>query len=279
MDKGTNKNKLSVVVLRGGGDLASGVALRLHRVGIKLVMIELAQPLAIRRLVSFSEAIYEDQVTVEGINGKRADHIDSIPQIMDQGDIPVLVDPEYSLRNSSLLNIIAMIDARMMKRPPEIGTEAAPLVVGLGPGFIAGQNCHAVVETNRGHHLGRVIWDGGAEVNTGMPGKVGEKQSERVLRSPVDGLLVTKQRIGSVVKSGELIGMVAGERIVAPFDGVLRGLLRHQHPVTKGMKIGDLDPRMEPSYASTVSEKSLAIGGGVLEALLTKKEIRAKLWN
>lgn len=279
MVKGIHKINLSIVVLRGGGDLASGVALRLHRVGIKLVIIELAQPLAIRRLVSFSEAIYEGNVTIEGVKAKKADHIESIPELIDQGFIPVLVDPGYSLRDSSLLNVVALIDARMMKRPPEVRREAAPLVIGLGPGFIAGQNCHAVIETNRGHHLGKVIWKGQAQPNTGTPGKIGDKQSERVLRSPADGLLMTKAQLGSVLKRGELIGMVAGERIVAPFDGVLRGLLRHQHPVIEGMKIGDLDPRGEPSYASTVSEKSLAIGGGVLEALLTQEEVRAKLWN
>ena len=172
-----------------------------------------------------------------------------------------------------------MIDARMIKRPPEIGREAAPFVIGLGPGFIAGENCHAVVETNRGHHLGRVIWDGQAEANTGIPGKVGEKQIERVLRAPKDGVLNPRKQIGDILQRGDVIAIVEDEKIVAPFDGVLRGLLRDQHPVTKGMKVGDLDPRNDPAYAYTVSDKSRSIGGGVLEALLTQEEMRTKLWT
>ena len=271
--------KKSIVILRGGGDLARGIAIRLQKVGIHLVITELAQPLAVRRLVSFSEAVYEGEVVIEGIRGRLVDRVVEVRKALKQGEVPVLVDPELEIRNLLQFDIAAMIDARMRKLPPETGLEYAPLVIGLGPGFIAGENCHAVIETNRGHYLGRVIWDGSAEANTGIPGRVGERQQDRVLRAPINGKLKTLAAIGASLRQGDAIGVVGSELISAPFDGVLRGLLRNGHPVQKGMKVGDLDPRGDPGLAETVSEKSLAIGGGVLEALLTRRKIREKLWS
>jgi xanthine dehydrogenase accessory factor len=274
-----DKNKNSIVLLRGGGDLASGVALRLYRAGINIVITELERPLAVRRLVAFSEAVYEGQVMVEGITAKRVDRLGEIGEVLEGGDIPVSIDPGLSILESRKFDISAIIDARMRKRSPEAGMEQARLVIGLGPGFTAGENCHAVIETNRGHFLGRVIWEGEAERNTGIPGKVGDRKEDRVIRAPADGKLVTVASIGDILEQGDVIGAVEGEIISAPFQGVLRGLLRNGHLVRKGMKIGDHDPRGDAQLTKTVSEKSLAIGGGVLEALLTQPEIREKLWN
>jgi xanthine dehydrogenase accessory factor len=207
------------------------------------------------------------------------DRLGDIERVLQRGDIPVFIDPDLKFLGTGKLNISGIVDARMRKRPPGKGLDLAPLVIGLGPGFCAGENCHAVVETNRGHYLGRVIWDGRAEADTGIPGKVLDQRQDRVLRAPANGSLKTKKAIGDILQQGVIIGDVKGEFIKAPFEGVLRGLLRSGHPVQNGMKIGDLDPRKDARLARTVSEKSLAIGGGVLEALLTRPEIRGTLWN
>jgi len=280
------QQKKVIVILRGGGDLASGVALRLYHIGIPLLITELQNPLAVRRLVAFSEAITQGKITVEGVTAQRVDDLSTALTVLAAGNIPVYVDPDGALLDSDGLDIRAIIDARMMKRPPDlttssakVGLDPAPLVVGLGPGFVAGLNCHAAIETNRGHYLGRVIWEGAPEPNTGLPGKVGEHRHDRVLRAPQDGTLTTHVEIGEKIKSGQPIATVAGEMIFAPFDGVVRGLLPPGFRVSTGLKIGDLDPRNDPNLAVTVSDKSLAIGGGVVEALLAKPEIRATLWS
>lgn len=275
----TPEPRLPVVLLRGGGDLASGVALRLQRAGISVVITELAQPLAVRRSVAFSEAVYQRQVSIEGVIGRQAASPAEVIEILRAGDIPVLVDPHSQVRFDPALQVVALVDARMTKRPPDMGMDAAPLVIGLGPGFVAGQNCHAAIETNRGHYLGRVIWEGAPQPNTGIPGKVGERQYERVLRAPADGTLITQAAIGDLVGKGAFLAQVGENAITAPFDGCLRGLLPDGILVHAGMKVGDLDPRNDPQYTRTVSDKSLAIGGGVLEALLGRAEIRERLWS
>ena len=279
MSKQNHQTKTKIVLIRGGGDLASGVALRLHHVGIQLIITELPQPLAVRRLVAFSEAIYQEKISIEEVTGVWVSNIEEAVSVIKRNGIPVLVDPDCDLLESLQLEILAIIDARMLKRAPDLGLEAAPLVIGLGPGFIAGENCHAVIETNRGHYLGRVIWKGEAEANTGVPGKVGIYQNARVLRAPGQGKLNNNFEVGSTVSKGDVIADVLGKSILAPFDGVLRGLLRNNVQVSTGMKVGDIDPRNDLNQARTVSEKSLATGGGVLEALLTKREIRGNLWS
>ena len=277
--------KIPVVILRGGGDLASGVAARLHRAGIKIIITELAQPLAVRRLVSFGEAIYRSEISVEGITARRAPDSQAATQILTNHQIPVLVDPELQIRNAPQLMVCAMIDARMTKHQPErspAGTpwmQHFPLMIGLGPGFVAGENCHAVIETNRGHFLGRAIWRGVPQADTGIPGAVASQQAERVLRAPADGILRNCVEIGARVTAGHVIASVSEQSIIAPFAGILRGLLHEGLYVHKGMKVGDVDPRDDPQNAYTISEKALAIGGGVLEALLTLPAIRATLWN
>jgi xanthine dehydrogenase accessory factor len=279
MLKVNTERRISIVLIRGGGDLASGVILRLYRAGIKVIITELPKPLAVRRLVSFSEAVYRGEAQVEGVVAKKVISVQDVTEIFQRGEIPIFVDPECSIRHNPLLTVVALVDARMTKRKPDLGMNAAPLVIGLGPGFEAGINCHAVIETNRGHNLGRAIWDGAPEPNTSIPGSIGKIQNERVLRSPGDGRLITRVRIGRSVNQGTVIGEVGGKPITAPFNGVLRGLLTNGFQVKNGMKIGDLDPREDDKIATTVSEKSMAIGGGVLEALLTLPEVRGELWS
>ncbi len=276
----------AVIVLRGGGDLASGVALRLRRVGLPVLITEIPRPMAVRRLVSFCEAVYRGQTTVEGVTARLAENAAGALAMLTAGDIPVVVDPAGEICAAPELDVRAIVDARMLKRPPEpespLGLpwkQVAPLFVGLGPGFVAGENCHAAIETNRGHFLGRVLWQGAPEADTGVPGAVTRFQGERVLRAPADGSLRNLCEIGAHVQAGEPIAEVAGEVVVAPFEGILRGLLHDGLAVQRGLKIGDVDPRLDKRLAMTVSEKSLAIGGGVLEALLTRPALRATLWS
>lgn len=260
------------VLIKGAGDLASGVALRLHRSGFPVLMTELAQPLTVRRSVAFAEAVFAGQTTVEGVRGQEC-LPSEIKTVWATGAIAVVVDPETRVR--AAIKPVVVVDAIMAKR--NLGTRLgdARLVVGLGPGFHAGEDCHVVIETNRGHNLGRAIWQGSAEPDTGQPGTLPgvSPNFSRVLRSPQDGHVHPHYAIGERVPSGAIIAVVRGSDgtrpVVAPFAGILRGLIHPDVPVTSGMKIGDLDPRARRDYCFTVSDKSLAIGGGVLEAVLT----------
>lgn len=266
-----------IVLIRGGGDLASGVALRLHRVGLGVVISELTQPLAVRRTVSFAEAIYSGVTAVEGITAQRVKEPGdraAIRHILDRGQIPVVIDPQAAVL--ATLKPAVVVDGRMKKRADDKMPDGVQLFIGLGPGYVAGENCHAVIETNRGHMLGRVIWKGAPEADTGIPDRVGEKQEERVLRAPVAGLLQTRAEIGDHLQGGDLVAEVGGQAVRAPFGGVLRGLLHPGIKVRAGVKIGDVDPRDDPRYCTMVSDKSLAIGGGVLEAILSSPDMRAR---
>jgi len=269
-----------IVIIRGGGDLASGVTLRLHRVGLQVVITELAQPLAVRRLACFAEAIYAGETVVEGVTARRVnDPTDAlrIIQVLAKGQIPVLIDPQgASIRH---LHPGAVVDGRMLKQRVPLIPEQVGLIIGLGPGFTAGENCHAVVETKRGHMLGRVYWNGSAESDTGVPGDVEARRAERVLRAPVDGRLNAHAQICDLLDADQLIADVSGIDVRAPFKGVLRGLLHDGLEVRAGLKIGDFDPRGDPRYCSLVSDKALAIAGGVLEAILSRAELRAGLWR
>lgn len=266
----------SLVILRGGGDLASGVALRLHRAGIRVLIIELAQPLAVRRTVAFAEAVYAGQIEIEGLIGRKISKPDEIASTFEADQIPVLVDPTLSSLSSLVHEVL--VDARMTKRAPDVIANAASLVIGLGPGFVAGENCHAVVETMRGHNLGRVFWRGSAQADTGVPSSIAQHGKDRILRAAAAGRAEPHAEIGRQLKAGDLIAVISGSELRAPFDGVLRGIIHPSVQVTAGMKIGDLDPRSDPSYCWRVSDKALAIGGGVLEALLARPELRGKLW-
>lgn len=253
------------VVIRGAGDLASGVALRLWRAGMDVVLLDVEKPTAIRRTVAFSEAIVHGKQTVEDVTARLAT-AETAEETLAAGMIPVLVDPEG--RSIPTLRPDALVDAILAKR--NLGTKItdAPVVIGVGPGFTAGVDCHAAVETMRGHYLGRVITDGSPIPNTNIPGLIGGFAGERVLRAPADGIFHQIQDIGAVVKAGDVVGEVAGEPMRCHIDGVLRGILADGTPVHKGMKSGDVDPRGETAYCNTVSDKALAVGGGVLQAVL-----------
>lgn len=266
-----------LTMIRGGGDLASGVALRLHRAGLRLAITELPQPLVVRRLVSFAEAVHEGQWTVEDVTARHIEDPDWAVSVWKEDQIPILVDPDLS--SLDVLEPHVVVDARMRKRPPEMGKEIASLFIGLGPGFEAGVNCHAAVETNRGHNLGRVYWQGAPQEDTGIPGEVAGYRSERVIRAPAAGVLQVEAEIGDVLEEGQLIARVNDSQIKAPFAGALRGLLREGTQVKKGTKVGDVDPRGDPSYSKIVSDKSRAIGGAVLEAILARPDLRPILWN
>ncbi len=256
-----------IALIRGGGDLGSGIALRLHHAGFKIVITEIELPLVLRRTVAFANAIFEKEMTVEGVKSKFISELNNISSLLQSEIIPVLIDPELNVLN--FISVDVLIDARMLKsfHPNNLGKK--PLIIGLGPGFIANKNCHAVIESNRGHYLGRVLWEGSAQENTGTPGKIGSVDNERVIRAPQDGLINNGISIGTIVKKGDLIGHIGNERIIACIDGCLRGLMHDGIYVHKGEKIGDLDPRLDPFLINFVSEKSLAIAGGVLEAITT----------
>jgi xanthine dehydrogenase accessory factor len=264
-----------VVLVRGGGDLATGVTARLHRSGFAVVVTEIAQPLAIRRLVALAEAVYAGEVRVEELVGRRVDSIESVFQRLAEGVIPVLVDPPAQCRRP--LEPVAVVDARMRKAGNDLPGGSAPVLIGLGPGFRAGEDCDAVVETKRGHHLGRVLTRGQAEADTGVPEAVDGKGTERVLRAPKAGLVHGERRLGEVVEAGDVIARVDGAAVLAPFRGALRGLLHDGLRVEAAAKIGDLDPRADPTYCWEISDKALAVGGGVLEALLSRPQIRSRL--
>lgn len=264
----------ALVLLRGGGDLASGVALRLHRSGVRVVITELEQPLAVRRAVSFAEAVYEEEQTVEGVTARRAGP-DQILAVLEAGQIPVLIDSNAEILRSTF-PFAVVIDARLIKATPMPLPASVPLHIGLGPGFHAGVNCHAVVETRRSHTLGRLYWEGATQPDSGQP----EGDPRRVLRAPVDGSLSAKAEIGEHVEEGQVVAVIGEQSpVISPLKGVLRGLVRDGLHVTRGLKIGDVDPRDDRDACFLVSDKALAIGGAVLEAVLSKAEIRGKLWK
>lgn len=262
----------NLIVIRGGGDLASGVVLRLHRTGFQIVILELEKPLAVRRSVSFSEAVYEGVQTVEGTTARLVSP-DQIQVTLEANEIPVLVDPQASiLRNQFLTSPRStfVVDARLLKAEPEPLGVNIPLHIGLGPGFTAGENCNAVIETRRGHSMGRVYWSGPAQADSGEP----EGDRRRVLRASHNGVLIAEAQIGDQMEEGQMIAEIQPEdgsdnyMIFSPFKGVLRGLIRPGILVTRDMKIGDVDRRNDPTICAFASDKSLAVGGGVLEALL-----------
>lgn len=256
-----------MILIKGAGDLASGTAVRLFHCGYRIVMTDLPYPTSIRRTVCFSEAILHGTASVEDVEAEYASGFDAVEWILSSGKIAVLADP--GAHSVAALHPHVIVDAILAKR--NLGTKItdAPIVIALGPGFSAGIDCHAVIETMRGHDLGRVIYQGAAAPNTGIPGNIAGFSSERVLRSPADGVFSEIHHIGEIVNKGDLIAQVDGVKIQSPFCGVIRGLLPTGTPVTKGMKCGDVDPRSVASNCMTVSDKARAIGGGVLEAILT----------
>ncbi len=255
------------VLIRGAGEMASGVAHRLYRCHFKVCMLEIPQPLAVRREVSFCEAIYEGKKKVEGVQATFIQSPEEIPSLWERKEIPILIDPD-GRKTIDFLKPDIVIDAIMAKK--NIGTKIddASLVIGLGPGFIAGKDVHMVIETNRGHHLGKVILEGSAEPDTGVPGDIGGYTVERVLRTPRKGIFRAQSSIGDRVTKGSVVAVVEDYPVIAQINGVIRGLLRDGIEVQRGMKVGDIDPRGKKEYCYTISEKARAIAGGVLEGIL-----------
>lgn len=255
-----------LVVIRGAGDIASGIALRLYRAGMQVVMCDLAVPTSIRRTVCFSEAIRLGEVRVEDVRGVLCDDVESARVAVAAGAVAVLVDPDATCVPALVPD--ALVDAILAKRNLGTTRDMAPVVIGVGPGFTAQQDCDAAVETMRGHYLGRVYYEGSPIPNTAVPGLIGGYAGERVMRAPADGVFEPCVEIGAQVKADDVCATVAGEPMRATIDGVVRGLLQAGVPVRKGMKSGDVDPRCRPEYIESSSDKALAVGGGVLESLL-----------
>lgn len=255
-----------LVVIRGAGDLATGIALRLHRAGYQIVMTDLPAPTSIRRTVCFSEAIRLGEMTVEDISARKAETPEEALTLAQSGVVAVLADPAGACIPT--LRPGAVVDAILAKKNLGTALTDAPVVIGVGPGFTVGTDCHAAVETMRGHTLGRVIYRGSALPNTSIPGLVGGFAGERVLRAPADGILHQLADIGVTVSEGDVVATVEGQPMRCTISGVLRGILPEGTPVFRGMKAGDVDPRGKREYCDTVSDKALAVGGGVLEAVL-----------
>ncbi|GAB4546689.1 MAG: hypothetical protein Fur002_22000 [Anaerolineales bacterium] len=270
------QNKL--IVIRGGGDLASGVALRLRRAGFPVVILELEKPLAVRRTVSFAEAVYQGAFELEGVTARLVS-ADQIMVALERGELPVLIDPLGAMLKNQFITSprsTFVIDARLLKTAPEKLDVKLALHIGLGPGFIAGENCDAVIETQRGHTLGRVYWQGATNPNSGTP----DGDPRRALHAPHGGTLTPYVEIGARLKENQAIAEIKEDErltlITSPFAGILRGLIHPSVPIQPKMKIGDVDSRNDPAYCALISDKALAIGGGALEAVmswLAKEEV------
>lgn len=253
--------------IKGAGEMASAAAWRLYMGHIRTIfMMEIPAPLAVRRGVCFCEAVHDGSKTVEGVTAVKTKTVLDIPRAWDRGMVAVIVDPDWQTLKKIRPDVV--VDAILAKK--NIGTkkEDARLVIGLGPGFVAGEDVHWVLETNRGHNLGRIIASGSAEPDTGIPGPISGISESRVLRAPSEGEVLSGRQIGDVLRKGDSAGRVGGADVVAPIHGVLRGLIRPGTWVPKGLKLGDIDPRGDVSTCFTLSDKSRAIAGSVLETIL-----------
>ena len=266
MENGRRLGEL-VILIRGAGEMASGVAHRLYRSHFKICLVEISQPLAVRREVSFSEAVYEGEKEVEGVRARLVSNPAEVFSAWKDEKIPVLVDPAGKETGEHLKPDV-LIDAILAKHNLGTGMNDAPFVIGLGPGFNAGKDVHVVIETNRGQNLGRVISRGSAEPDTGIPGEIGGVTVERVLRAMKSGTFSPQEKIGDRVRKGSVVAVVDDYPIMAMVSGIVRGLLREGVAAHKGMKVGDIDPRGKREFCFSISEKARAIGGGVLEAIL-----------
>ena len=255
------------VLIKGAGDLASGAAHRLWQAGFQVVMLELPRPLVVRRTISFAAAVYTGEAMVEGVKARLCQNLMEAGLAWQERVIPILIDPAGV--SIAALKPYALLDAIMAKTNTGTSMQDAAIVIGLGPGFAAGKDVHAVVETKRGHDLGRVLYRGQAAPNTGVPGMIGGYAAERLLKSPADGIFKPIKEIGDLVQEGETIATVAGIPVLAPISGLLRGLLFPGLPVGKGLKVGDIDPRGREVDPGTLSDKSRSVAGGVLEAILS----------
>ena len=261
------------ILIRGAGDLATGIGCRLHRCGFHVVMTEIAVPTTVRRTVAFSRAVYENRVKVEDVTGVLCNSLYEAEKALEHDFVAVVVDEECCIRREWKPDVV--VDAILAKK--NLGTDItdADMVIGVGPGFTAGVDCHVVVETKRGHNLGRCIWEGGAFPNTGVPGMIGGYDKERIIRATANGVFCGAVSIGTVVAFGDVVGYADGIAIHAKVGGVVRGLLQDGVMVETGMKSGDIDPRGVVENCFTISDKATAIGGGVLEGILSLRKKRS----
>lgn len=255
-----------LILIKGAGDIATGIAVRLKNAGMQVVMTEIAIPTTVRRSVAFSRAVYEGSAVVENITARLVLDFTQIPAVLQRDEIPVLIDPRCEVLKS--IHFDTVVDSILAKKNLSTAPTQAPVVIGVGPGFSVPQDCHCVIETQRGHDLGRCIYQGCAAKNTGIPGEIGGYTVERLLRAPCDGIFHPILVIGDIVKAGQTVAMVDDQPVTAQIDGIVRGLLQDNVPVKAGMKSGDIDPRGCYEHCFTVSDKARAVGGGVLEAIL-----------
>ena len=266
-----------LIIVRGGGDLATGTIYKLKKSGFSVLILEIDRPSAIRRNVAFSEAVYEKEQTVEDMSCYLAESLQQAEVLLGENKLVMLIDPVGEAIKQ--LRPMAVVDAILAKRNLGTSKAMAPITVALGPGFVAGEDVDAVIETKRGHNLGRVIWSGTAVANTGVPGIIGGYGKERVIHSPAAGVFRNVKKITDTVTKGEVIAVVETESEAVPVEatlnGILRGLIRDGYPVTKGFKVADIDPRAEEyNNCFTISDKARCIAGGVLEAILQLKKER-----
>ena len=263
-----------LIIVRGGGDLATGTIYKLKKSGFPVLILEVANPSAIRRNVAFCEAVYQGSQRVEDMTCYLADSLSQARQFLKEGKLSVLVDPVGE--SITALKPLAVVDAILAKKNLGTSRQMAPITVALGPGFTAGDDVDAVIETKRGHNLGRVLWHGCAIPNTGIPGMIAGYGKERVIHCPAKGILRNVKSITDIVSKGEVIANVETENGLVPveatLDGILRGLIRDGYPVHVGFKMADIDPRAEEyNNCFTISDKARCIAGGVLEAILQRK--------
>ena len=279
--------KKDLIVVRGAGDLATGTIHRLKKAGFRLLVLEAEHPAAIRRQVALSEAVYAGSARVEDVEAVRMD-VDlaekknrkelleqEMERIWKKDGVPVLVDPAGL--SIAALRPAVVVDAILAKKNLGTTKEMVPLVIALGPGFTAGEDVDVVIETKRGHNLGRVIRSGSAVPNTGIPGIIGGYGKERVMHAQAEGILRNAASIGDIVEARAVIAEIETEKGTVPVEaslsGLLRGLIRDGYPVTKGFKIADIDPRQEElQNCFTISDKARCIAGSVLEVICGELE-------
>ena len=255
----------TLVIVQGAGEMASGVIFHLHNSGYKVIALEQSQPVCVRRQVCFADAVYTQEVEVEGVKAKFVATIDDALLLVESNIVPVLIDPDGKHIRS--ISPIAIVDGRMLKKQIEVSLAESPMRIGLGPGFIVGRNCHLVIETNRGENLGKVITKGKAQDHTGIPGEVNSYTYERVLRASANGVFKSYVTIGDRIKQHDLIGEINDVEVLSQIDGIVRGLIHDGSEVFIGQKIGDIDPRGDKKLCYKISDKAHAIGKGVLKAL------------
>lgn len=260
---------MEIVIVRGGGDIATGVCHRLFKAGFNILILDIEKPTTIRRRVAFSEAIYSRETVVEGVKAVHVKRIEDIYHEINKGNIPVYIDPTGEIING--ISPLAVVDSILAKVNLGTTMDMAPITIGVGPGFEAGKDVDLVVETKRGHFLGKVIYEGFAIPNTSIPGSILGHTEDRIIRASADGEVIPFVEIGDMVEKGQAICKVGETDVIANLSGIVRGMIIEGIHVTKGYKIGDIDPRGDKENVTTISEKARAIGGGVLEALMYLK--------